>query len=209
MDDTQRGEAANDADARLADLLSLMWEAYRSDDAKAGIASGHTAVATFPQQGEAWYWLACCLERAKDYRAADRAFMRAAKASSEAQLLPFRVSWRHFQHAVEAAGDSLPEPLRGALEEVTLVLADYAEPVLLEGFDEPELLGLFVGSERGALSEAGAPAVSPCIYIFRRAHEHQSASRREFDSEVKQTLFHELGHYLGYDEDQLGELGRG
>jgi predicted Zn-dependent protease with MMP-like domain len=209
MDDAQRGEAANDADARLADLLSLMWEAYRVDEAKAGIASGRTAVLAFPQQGEAWYWLACCLERAKDYRAADRAFMRAAKATNEAQLLPFRVSWRHFQHAVEAAGGSLPEPLHGALEEVTLVLADYAEPVLLEGFDEPELLGLFVGSERGALGEAGTPAVSPCIYIFRRAHEHQSASRREFDSEVKQTLFHELGHYLGYDEDQLGQLGRG
>jgi predicted Zn-dependent protease with MMP-like domain len=81
--------------------------------------------------------------------------------------------------------------------------------VLLEGFDEPELLGLFAGSERGALNEAGTPAVSPCIYIFRRAHEHQCASRREFDGEVKQTLFHELGHYLGYDEDQLDELGRG
>ncbi len=186
-----------------------MWEAYRSDDAKGGAASGLKAVADFPQHGEAWYWLACCLERVRDFRAADRAFMRATKAANEAQPLPFRVSWRHFQHAVEAAGDSLPEPLRGALEEVTLVLSDYAEPVLLEGFDEPELLGLFVGSERGALGEAGAPAVSPCIYIFRRAHEHQCGSRREFDAEIRQTLFHELGHYLGYDEDQLGELGRG
>ncbi len=89
------------------------------------------------------------------------------------------------------------------------MLADYAEPALLEGFDEPELLGLFAGSERGDLAEAGEPAVSPRIYLFRRAHEHQCSSRREFDAEVKQTLYHELGHYLGYDEEQLDELGRG
>jgi predicted Zn-dependent protease with MMP-like domain len=212
MTDAHHGEAANDADARLADLLSTMWEAYRNDDAAAGIVAGRQAVAAFPSQGEAWFWLACCLERAKDYRAADHAYLRAAKAGNEAQMLPFRVSWRHFQHAVESAGDSLPEPLRGALEEVTLVLADYAEPALLEGYDEPELLGLFAGSERSAVdaaSDVTAPSISPCIYLFRRAHEHQCATRREFDLEVKQTLFHELGHYLGYDEDQLGELGRG
>jgi predicted Zn-dependent protease with MMP-like domain len=211
MTDAHQGEAANDADARLADLLSLMWEAYRSDDAAAGISAGRTAVSSFPSQGEAWFWLACCLERARDYRAADHAFLRAAKAGDEAQMLPFRVSWRHFQHAVESAGDSLPEPLRGALEEVTLVLTDYAEPALLEGYDEPELLGLFVGHERGSVEAAdgGAPVVSPCIYLFRRSHEHQCASRREFDQEVKQTLYHELGHYLGYDEDQLEQLGRG
>jgi predicted Zn-dependent protease with MMP-like domain len=217
MSDAHHEEAANDADARLADLLSLMWEAYRSDDSAAGISAGRTAIAAFPNHGEAWFWLACCLERSKDFRAADHAFLRAAKAGTEPQMLPFRVSWRHFQHAVESAGDSLPEPLRSALEEVTLVMADYAEPALLEGFDEPELLGLFVGDERGSagadglgVAEGGeVPAISPCIYLFRRSHEHQCGSRREFDLEVKQTLYHELGHYLGYDEDQLDELGRG
>ena len=103
----------------------------------------------------------------------------------------------------------LPVKLRNALEEVTLVLADYAEPALLEGHDEPELLGLFDGVERAAQNESETPVVSPHIYVFRRAHEHATASRSEFDSEVRQTLWHELGHYLGYDEDGLMQLGLG
>jgi predicted Zn-dependent protease with MMP-like domain len=31
----------------------------------------------------------------------------------------------------------------------------------------------------------------------------------ELRTEIRQTLWHELGHYLGYDEDELDALGRG
>jgi predicted Zn-dependent protease with MMP-like domain len=206
MDEDARSE---ETDARIADGLAAMWEAYRLDQAARGVELGTQLVSQHPDHGESWFWLGCCQERLRDYRPADHSFMRAARARTEAQPPPFRVSWRHFQHAVESAGDALPPKLRSALEEVSLVLADYAEPVLLEGFDEPELMGLFVGSERGDLAEAGTPQVSPRIYLFRRAHEHSCANRREFDAEVRQTLYHELGHYLGYDEDELDALGRG
>jgi predicted Zn-dependent protease with MMP-like domain len=202
-------EAASEADARIADGLAIIWEAYRLDEIPRATAAAQALVKDQPTHGEAWFWLGCCLERSGDYRAADKAFLRGTRAKVEPQHAPFRVSWRHFQAAVEAAGDALPEKLKAALEEVSLVLADYAEPVLLEGFDEPELMGLFVGPERGDLLEGGAPNLSPRIYVFRRSHEHGCSSRRDFDSEVQQTLYHELGHYLGYDEDELDALGRG
>lgn len=201
--------AGNASDARIADGLAIIWEAYRLDEIPRATAAAKALVTDQPQHGEAWFWYGCCLERLGDYRMADKAFMRGAKAKVEPQHSPFRVSWRHFQTAVETAGDTLPAKLKSALEEVSLVLADYAEPVLLEGFDEPELMGLFVGPERGDLLEGGAPNLSPQIYLFRRSHEHGCSSRRDFDSEVQQTLYHELGHYLGYDEDELDALGRG
>ena len=197
------------ADAHLADGLAQIWEAYRVDDMPRALAAGKGLVADRPDHGESWYWFGCVHERMRNYRLADKAFAKASHAKVEAQSLPFRVSWRHFQHAVEAAGDALPEKLRKSLEEVTLILSDYAEPILLEGFDEPEVLGLFVGEERGDLETGGSPTLSPRIYLFRRAHEHSATSKREFDLEVQQTLYHELGHYLGYDEDELEELGRG
>lgn len=201
--------AGNETDARIADGLAIIWEAYRLDEIPRATAAAQALVKDQPHHGEAWFWLGCCLERSGDYRAADKAFLRGTRAKVEPQPSPFRVSWRHFQAAVETAGDALPEKLKAALEEVSLVLADYAEPVLLEGFDEPELMGLFVGPERGDLLEGGAPHLSPRIYLFRRSHEHGCSSRRDFDSEVQQTLYHELGHYLGYDEDELDALGRG
>jgi predicted Zn-dependent protease with MMP-like domain len=201
--------AGNESDARIADGLAIIWEAYRLDEIPRAAAAAKALVTDQPQHGEAWFWYGCCLERLGEYRMADKAFMRGAKAKVEPQHSPFRVSWRHFQAAVEAAGDTLPTKLKSALEEVSLVLADYAEPVLLEGFDEPELMGLFVGPERGDLLEGAAPNLSPQIYLFRRSHEHGCSSRRDFDSEVQQTLYHELGHYLGYDEDELDALGRG
>jgi predicted Zn-dependent protease with MMP-like domain len=205
-DDDDEGSVA---DARIADGLAAIWEAYRLDDVPRAVTAGRALVHDHPEHGEGWFWLGCCLERQRDYRAADHAFARAGRAHDEPQPSPFRVSWRHFQHAVESAGDSLPPKLKAALEEVSLVLADYAEPVLLEGFDAPEVMGLFVGPERGDLLEGGGPQLSPRIYLFRRAHEHGCTNRREFDAEVQQTLYHELGHYLGYDEDELDALGRG
>ena len=202
-------DTANETDARLADGLAIIWEAYRMDEIPRATAAARALVTDQSQHGEAWFWYGCCLERTGDYRAADKAFLRASKAKVEPQNTPFRVSWRHFQQAVESAGDTLPPKLKAALEEVSLVLADYAEPILLEGFDDPEVMGLFVGPERGDLMEGGAAQLTPRIYLFRRSHEHGCSGRREFDNEVQQTLYHELGHYLGYDEDQLDALGRG
>lgn len=199
---------SDEEDARIADVLTRMWDAYRTNDAAAGIVLGLELVKAFPHHGEAWFWLGCCRERAGELQQADRCFLRARNCALEPQAGPFRVTWRHFQQAVASAGESLPADLGKALEEVTLVLADYADPALLENYSEPEIMGLFDGLERGE-REGDTPELTPTIYIFRRSHEHACASRSEFDVEIRQTLLHELGHYLGYDEKDLDALGLG
>lgn len=186
--------------------IDAAWKSYRQAKPRAGIEHAQRAVAADEGDGEAWYALACNLERAGRLRDADRAFRRADRAPSRAVGAPFRVTWARFQRAVAAASAALPDPLRAALNEVTLVMADYAEPYLIEDYDDPELMGLFEGPERG---ERGGlhGMVSPRIHIWRRSHEHATGSAKEFDAEIRQTLHHELGHYLGYDEDGLGKLG--
>lgn len=193
---------------RLKAHLDAAWKAYRQGKPRQGIERARQALAVDGEDGEAWYALACNLERAGAYIEADRAFQRAARAPRRPVAPPWRASWSRFQRAVRAAVDALPAELRAALDEVTLILADYPEPYLLEGYDDPELLGIFEGAtrdERGSLTGL----ISPRIHLWRRPHEHASGSAREFDAEVRQTLHHELGHYLGHDEDALGRLGMG
>jgi predicted Zn-dependent protease with MMP-like domain len=78
--------------------------------------------------------------------------------------------------------------------------------LLAEGL-EPDLLGLFTGSSYGAEASGGDP-MPPQIHLFT-ANIWDYAERDEaaFRSEVRLTYLHELGHYLGWDEDQIAERG--
>jgi len=197
-----------DADDRLGGHLAAGWAAYRAGDTAAGLREGRSAVALAPRHGEAWYVLALHLERRGRTGQADRCFMRAARAAVDPQAPPYRVTVARFRTLVDAAAAELPPRLRAGFEEVALVIADYAEPALLEALDDVELLGLFVGTprpERAAMVEG--PDLTPTIHLFRRAHEHHCGSRAEMAAEVRRTLFHEFGHYLGYDEDDLTAMG--
>lgn len=186
--------------------IDAAWKSYRQAKPRQGIEHAGRAVAADADDGEGWYVLACNLERGGQLREADRAFVRAERAKERAAAAPWRVTWERFRRSVKDAADALPGELRAALDEITLVMADYAEPYLIEDYEDPELLGLFEGAtraERGGLHGM----VSPRIHIWRRSHEHACGSTRQFDEEVRQTLHHELGHYLGYDEDGLERLG--
>ncbi len=187
-----------------------VWTQYHLGLVAKGIALGEFAVAALPDHGEAWYALACCHERTGDLLLADRGFGRAARSTREPRARPWRVSWRRFSSEIEHAIEGLPPALRRILtEEVTLILADYADPSLAERCQGGgELLGFFHGEPRGEREGAKTvPELSPRIFIYRRAHEHAVASGSEFRIEVRRTLVHELGHYVGFDEDDLSDLG--
>lgn len=188
--------------------IDAAWKSYRQAKPKAGVEHARRAVEADPDDGESWYALACNLERAGRLRESDKAFAKAERSKARAVGAPWRVTWARFQRAVKAAADALPKDLHEALNEVTLVMADYAEPYLIEDYDDPELMGLFEGAPR---AEKGGlhGMVSPRIHVWRRSHEHSCGSAKQFDAEIRQTLHHELGHYLGYDEDRLDELGLG
>jgi predicted Zn-dependent protease with MMP-like domain len=186
--------------------IDAAWTAYRQAKPLPGIDHARRAIEVDHEDGEAWHALACNLERAGRLRESDKAFAKAQRSPNRAVGAPWRVTWARFQRSVKSAALALPAELRGALDEVTLVMADYAEPYLIEDYADPELLGLFEGAERAERGGAFG-LVSPRIHIWRRSHEHASGSAKEFDAEIRQTLHHELGHYLGYDEDRLGELG--
>jgi predicted Zn-dependent protease with MMP-like domain len=47
------------------------------------------------------------------------------------------------------------------------------------------------------------------ILIYQRAHERHCRDEAEMVEQARQTLLHEIGHYMGIDEHRLRDLGVG
>ena len=184
--------------------LELTWAAYREARLVEGLQLARQGTEEYSERGGVWFALGCMLERADDLVAADKAFAKASRCVEDPVGTPYRIGWKAFQQVVATAIESLPAKLKESIGDVTLVLADYADPELLAEFTEAELLGLFTGPVRGELDQT--PEMSPMIHVFRRAHEHSCSSAKEFRQEVKQTLYHEFGHYLGFGEEDLDAM---
>jgi len=110
---------------------------------------------------------------------------------------------------VARALDSIPEPFAGALDEVVVVVEDEPSPTqrrelgLRPGED---VYGLFEGVSRTEWA-ADWTMVPNKITLFQIALEEDFPDPAELEHEVRVTVLHELGHYLGIDEDRLHELG--
>lgn len=148
------------------------------------------------------------LGRADDAEACYRA---AHELDHEAFPLPLRMPRGEFEAVVEEASTSLPEDLRGHLEQVAVVIEDLPRRELFEADAgeaiSPTLLGLFVGRNLREESVFDLPGMPRTIFIYQRNLERECRSRDELVHEIRQTLFHELGHYLGLEEEDLEERG--
>ena len=96
--------------------------------------------------------------------------------------------------------DAIPEPFASALDEVAVVVEEHAPPGM-----QP-LYGLYTGVP---LTEGGLPSgVLPArIAIYMHPLIDQYPVRADMVEQVRITVLHEVGHHLGFDEDQLEELG--
>lgn len=151
------------------------------------------------------------LERADDFAAADECFAHAADADPDRFHVPSRLSRREFDLQVRLAARRLPRQFRRHLERVPVIVQDLPALELLRGagddFD-PELLGLFDGTPLP--DTASSLELRPnYIYLFQRNLERIARDREDLIEQVSITLYHELGHYLGLDEDDLDEMGLG
>ena len=73
---------------------------------------------------------------------------------------------------------------------------------------DESLLGVYHGvplTER----EGGDPMLPDLIVIYRQPILRSCSTRTEAEHEIKVTLWHEIGHYLGMSEDDLDRLGYG
>lgn len=102
---------------------------------------------------------------------------------------------------------ALPEDLR---EEASACRLEMAEMDAIMDIDEeldPDLLGLFEGNTRGdPLPES--PDEMPRIRLFLdNLWDASNGELETYRHEVRITFLHELGHYLGLDEEDVAALG--
>lgn len=98
----------------------------------------------------------------------------------------------------------LPPQLREAARQLPVCFEDFpGDELVADGLD-PEILGLFVGAPRHEHSNDPGPPPQIILYLENILEECRLAGTT-FDEEVRRTYLHELGHYLGLDEDALAE----
>ncbi len=121
--------------------------------------------------------------------------------------MPNRLSREEFEREVALAIDRLPDEYRRHLADVAVTVEELpSDAILLDEnppLDPEELLGLFVGVPLGERRGGDLP---PRILLFKRSLERLALEPEELVEEIAITLYHELGHYLGLDEQELAQI---
>ena len=106
---------------------------------------------------------------------------------------------------VEATLESLPRPVRERAEKLPVTFEGQPNAGLQADGIEIDTLGLFTGPEFAEESHATLP---PQIILFlENIWDFAEGDEEIFREEVRTTFLHELGHYLGLDEDELTDRG--
>ena len=108
---------------------------------------------------------------------------------------------------VQATLAALPAELQAEARKLPITYEPKPSRLLRDDDVDEDTLGLFIGEEWSA-SEAGNTTLPPQIMLFLEnlwdfAERHEDIYR----DEVRTTLLHELGHYLGLDEGELEQRG--
>ncbi|MFT4512481.1 MAG: putative Zn-dependent protease with MMP-like domain [Planctomycetota bacterium] len=156
----------------------------------------------------------CLCERRRSYREADGLFERAATASPDKYSVPVRLTRDEFDHEVQEAIRILPAEFHEYLERVPVVVQELPEEAFGrldasadDGPIGPDMLGLFDGVSLPDEQQSDLPTRPTTIYLFQRNLERMATGRDDLTEQIRVTLWHELGHYLGFDEDEMGRLG--
>ncbi|MDR1450365.1 MAG: metallopeptidase family protein [Propionibacteriaceae bacterium] len=111
------------------------------------------------------------------------------------------VSDEEFDQLVGEALDSIPGRFWERVENL-VVLVEPRPPA-----DEPDLLGLYEGIPLSERDSSYGAALPDRVLIFREPLKRIAQDRADLADQVAVTVVHEIGHFFGFDDDDLDELG--
>lgn len=109
------------------------------------------------------------------------------------------------QTEVDSVVQSLPGRLREQVATLPITFELKPKPELVADGIEPDILGLFFGP--AFADEESSPLPPHVILFLDNLWDAAEGDEDIFREEIRITLLHELGHYLGLDEDELTERG--
>ena len=100
----------------------------------------------------------------------------------------------------------LPPEIRAALHQLPVHLQARPDAHIAAELGE-ELLGLFSGEASHERGETLLPSPPQIHLYFENIWEEAGRNPANYREEIRITLLHELGHYLGWNEDDMEQHG--
>jgi predicted Zn-dependent protease with MMP-like domain/Flp pilus assembly protein TadD len=201
-------KALPDAVEVLVEEGFALYELCRFDEALAALRRAEALDGDDP-----WtqHTLGLVLERRGEHEEARRRFARARKLAPEEFPKLVSLSRTDFDRVVEDALEAIPAHVRRYLANVAITVEDLPSEDDLRASDpplSPAILGLFRGAPYGQKASMDPWQHFPSgIVLFQRNLERFARDREELVREIGVTLVHEVGHFLGLDEEELWERG--
>ncbi len=108
---------------------------------------------------------------------------------------------------VTAAQNQLPATVRAVAREVPVCYESRPHLALIADGLDTDLLGLFVGDEHGAELGEAQPLPPQILLFLDNIWDLAEADEANYRAEVRLTYLHELGHDLGWDEEEIAQRG--
>lgn len=198
----------DDADATI-EVADILVEMEAIEEAAEVLLEASERHASDP---ELWYEAGILLERLERWELRLQCFEHVWELEhAGGTSIPMWLSEARFIDVADQAISDLPEHVRQALGNVVILIEDYpAKWIFDTDVADPRLLGLFDGVGRAAEAGHGAIPLGPSrIYLYRWNIERMCTSVEDVEHQIAITVRHEIGHYLGLDEDELHARGLG
>ncbi len=187
----------------------IQFEQLRFGEARNAI---NRALRLDPTNAEAYYVRAMLRERRLEHESALRDYTRAHRHGLEAFPMPVRLDDASVAAIVEEALSVLHPSIQEYLLQVAILLEDVPAEELLREYEPPappaEILGYFAGVSLAERSIEDPWSNLPSAIVLFRCNLQRIASDPErMVEELRVTVFHEVGHFLGLNEDDLKARG--
>jgi predicted Zn-dependent protease with MMP-like domain len=106
-----------------------------------------------------------------------------------------------FQQIAFDALDAIPPKLRAAIQDVQIVIED--RPTGRNARRKGLLLGLYEGIPLTAPDRNYSGKLPDKITLFREHIEAYAQSEEEIPHVIRETVWHEVGHFFGLDHDRI------
>ena len=167
------------------------------------------AIRENPANPEGYYWRALLRERVADFRGAQRDFRRAARLEPLLFPMPVPLDEAAVDELLSTAIQQLHPSIGAYLSQVAILLEDVPDEDVCRQYDPPappgEILGYFSGvSYRERSIEDPWSNLPSAIVFYRRNLERIAWNQERLVEEVRLTLFHEVGEFLGFGAAEMG-----
>lgn len=115
-----------------------------------------------------------------------------------------------FEQIAKEALERLPKELRKKIENVQIVVRNARKPKRGDTLDERELYGLYMGVPLPNRRDDDLGRLPDTVVLFKdNIEEEFEGDRAGMIKCIQETVLHELGHYFGFGEEDLEDMGIG